>query len=325
MRGSRLAQLMALLLVTALVLTGCGPRPGAAQMPEDSSVVVSLPSLVIDFNSQGDASVGAMPLADFGRMINTDLSSIRLDPAAVSFLTSANIQHLVLDNTPSGLDILVNGRPIPSLSFNSAILASTGDLFSSLGIPLPDLNKLLPLIANFGAGVTVRFPVAAGADVIPVINSGAAELAAEAQAMTDEFLAQVGQAPRFEFVVDYNADGTYTAAGLTGEQWAAATGMPLNALNLRTEFLAQADAAGVNTIRFWTTTSGLHISVNDKELPGLSLGGGRLISLFDLVLESGMLDSMLGNDPSVRTMLESARSLLPIVQTAELNVTVNLP
>ncbi len=325
MRGSRRALFMALLVVTALVLAGCGPRPGAVQQPEDSAVAVSLPSLVIDFNSQGQASVGSLPLADFGRMLNMDLSAVQLDPTAVSFFTNANIQHLVLDNTPTGLDILVNGRPIPSLSFNSAILASTGELFSSLGIPMPDLNKLLPLIANFGAGVTVRFPVATGAEVIPVINTGVAELAAEAQAMTDEFLAQVGQAPRFEFVVDYSSDGTYTAAGLTGEQWAAATGMPLNALNLRTEFLAQADAAGIDTIRLWTTTSGLHISVNDKELPGVSLGGGRLISLFDLLLESGMLDSMLGNDPSVRTMLESARSLLPIVQTAELNVTVNLP
>jgi hypothetical protein len=199
MQSNRHYRWWAVALLAVLTLVGCAPRVGqgttAAQEGADQ-LAIDLPALVIDIDQAGTPTVGGAPLAALGASFGVaGLDAISLTPEQVETLTAANIQHIQINNLPDGLKLLVNGREIPTISWDADSLTALQSLTSELGAGVPPiLQQLLPALGNVGVGVTVRLPLAQGAELIPREATDA--VTATAQTTGESFLESVGVAPR---------------------------------------------------------------------------------------------------------------------------------
>lgn len=331
MRSSRSLSLVTLLAIFVLLLTGCGPRAtggATAAMAGAESASIDMPSLVVDINSDGNPSVGNMPLASLAQMANVDpnvISQLRMDPNMVAYLSNANIQHIQIDNTTDGILVLVNGEPIPFFVWDENTLSTTAEVANTLGFNINMLDKLLPLVRTLGIGVIVRFPVAEGQELIPTVVMGGETAAMAAREAQQEYLNAVGSPPKIQLIVDYAADGTWTVGDLSEAEWKEVAPIPWEALNLDPGLLAGAKEAGIATVGLATNTNGIYISINGKSLPYISWNNGELQHTLQLARQLGLLDQMMGANPNMEQLMSTIDQFLPIAQAAELNLVVNFP
>jgi sulfur carrier protein ThiS len=311
------------------MLAGCGPRTGridpAALDPQQ--LVIDMPAIYIDFDSNGLASVGGTPVSELGKTLGQDLSAVALPPEQVAMLSAANIQHIQLNNTEKGLMILVNGQMVPSIGWDANALKATLDTVSGVNAAAlpPMVQGLLPVLAKLGVGVVVRFPIAEGAQTIPLEVTGQGSAAATSKAAQDQFLASVGQPPVIKFSVDYAADGSWTVDGKSAADWSAAIPFNWAGFNLKTEQLQGVAAANIKTLTLSTNREGIFIAINGNTLPHLTWANGEIEHVLNLAVQSGALESITGQVPNVAQLLEQFKSLLPVVQTSEFTMTVNFP
>lgn len=323
----RLSLWAAMLVVALLVLAGCAPRAGSplSETFESDELYVDLPAVVIDFNEEGQASVGGVPVANLGSVTGMDLSALSLDPGIVSFFTADNIQHLQVVTGPDGLTILVNGLRVPSLVWDEGSLVATADAVRALGIALPVLDRILPLVQQFGLGIALRFPLAEGVEPIPLGQLSDAT-AAEGGISTEDFLAAVGTPPSINMPVVYDEQGNFKVGDLTGEEWTEITGMPFSALQLTPEQIQSVRDAGLTTLTLETTPAGLVIKLNDNALPTISWAAGELQNVLDLpVVQSSLAGALSGANMDTSTAIDAIKSLLPIIQTSDVNLTIFFP
>jgi hypothetical protein len=321
-QNGRLTVLLALLLVALTVLAGCGPRAGAAAAApaDESEVVVSLPALVLDVQPDGSITVGGQSLAEVGAMLGQDLSTISLPPEQVGILSQSNIQHIQVANSPEGIVILVNGEAIPSLAWNGDQLVATGEILQSMGAGVALLDKLLPLIQNLGLGVTIRFPVAEGAEIVP-LEATDDETAQRALELQQDFLDAVGTPPTFQITVNYNPDGTWNIGDLSQAEWSQVAPINWEMLNLTPEVIQAATNAGIEEVSLYTNPDGIFIAINGRTLPYISWADGRVNNVLELLRQTGVL----GADPNMQTMVDTVESLLPAVQASDVRLNVNFP
>ncbi|PJF45777.1 MAG: hypothetical protein CUN48_17165, partial [Candidatus Thermofonsia Clade 3 bacterium] len=157
----------------------------------------------IDIDANGAPSIAGAPLSSFASLA-PGLADFSLGSDLVSQLMQANIQHIQISTLPDGLRILVNGAALPSLRWDEERLANLSELVDMLGPAVPSVVKaVLPLISDVGVGVTLRFPLAQGADVIPL----QAEPTTVATAAREAVLAQLGKAPVIRIPVVYDIEG----------------------------------------------------------------------------------------------------------------------
>ena len=318
--------LAALAVFAAFLLTGCGARAGAGETAAaagDAALAVDLPALTIDFDSDGAASLGGVPLSSFGALLPAGLADLKLDKATIEQLTAANIQHIQVTTVPSGLLIMVNGEPIPSMRWTDEQLANLGEVVELLGPSVPAAVKaVLPIITDVGVGVALRFPVAQGAEIIPMQVAGDASAAATAQAAQEDFMAEVGVAPVIRIPVVYDIEGNYTVQGISDAEWQALTGAPFGQLKLNAQLVQDAVAAGITNATVRTDAAGIHIALNGKELPVLGWAEGELNHLIKLAAGAGLLDST-GMDSAAVSALAGA--LLPVIQSSNVEINVTFP
>jgi hypothetical protein len=328
MYNRRLAVWASLLLVAMLVLSGCAPRPGAgtsaALASEPGELVIDLPAIVVDINADGSPSVGNVPVAQLGAMANVDLSTLAVDPAWVNYMTASGIQHLQVTNGAGGLLVLVNGEPVPSVEWNGESLVATAEAMKTFGVAIPLLEKVLPLAQRLGIGVIVRFPVPAGAAVIPLFIEGESAAAKAARQAQEEFLAAVGSPPKINIPVFYEADGSFSVGDLTDADWSALTGAPLYTLRLSPQLIQSLSNAGVKSLGVRTDAKGVHVTMNDMELPTLTWDGGKLQHLLD-VADQMNLWALVAPTMQVGDVLTAVNSVLPVVQTTNANIMIILP
>jgi hypothetical protein len=325
----RIIVLAALALVALLALAGCGPRVGAGELaaaaaPEDA--FVDLPALYVDYGADGMAMIGGAPATVAGAMLGQDLSMLNLGPEAVAAMSGVNIQHVQINNTPNGLVIAVNGRRMPSLAWDGAVLTGLGDLIGELGVPLGGLEQMLSILPNTGFGFVLRFPVAEGRDVIPLADPNAQRTAEAAQAAVDQYLAGVGgQVPVIQFTVNYRPDGTWTVQDMDAAAWEQVLPIGWDGFNLSPAMAQGAAGLGLRTLGVSTDKDGIAISINDRSLPKITWGQGELENILTLLEESGALDMASGGGADVQGLVDMVKQLLPTVQTADFNMTVNFP
>ena len=76
---------LSLITIAVLVLAGCAPRAGGGETAKAATgqdLVVDLPAIVIDFNAQGEPSVGNVPIAQLASTFGAaGLDSAKLPPA----------------------------------------------------------------------------------------------------------------------------------------------------------------------------------------------------------------------------------------------------
>lgn len=323
---------VSLLLVAMVVLSGCAPRAGAGMTADmggdDMGLVVDMPAIVLDVASDGSLSIGNVPLAQMGELLGQDLSGLAIDAGWVDYLSASNIQHMQVNNRPDGLLLLVNGEPIPSVAWDGDSLAATAGTLSALGVVVPLLEKVLPLVQNLGLGAIVRFPVAADAAVVPLYVEGDGSAAADAAMAQEEFLAAVGEAPTLHLPVHYAADGSWTVGDLTDVEWTQLTGAPWTNLRLNTAYINALGNAGVKQMSFYTDPAGIHVSINGQDLPYLTWGNGELNHVLDLASQVSLVQDFWNQmvpNADMGEVMAYVESVLPVIQVADANITVFFP
>lgn len=328
MQKRRLMFWTTMLLVAMIVLAGCAPRSGAgdaaAMTTDPMELVVDLPAIVLDVQSDGSIAVGNVPLAQLGAGFGIDLSAAAIDAAMVDFMTVGNIQHVQVNNSSSGLLLLVNGEAIPSITYDGESLQATADALNAFGMAIPMLDTALSLVDQIGLGVIMRFPVAAGVAQIPLYVEGDGGSAAQAKMAQDEFLAAVGAPPRINLPIFYETDGSFSIGDLTDEEWSSLTGASLAGLRLNTSLIDGLASSGINKIGLGTDAAGIHIMINDSHLPTLDWSGGKATHLLNLADQLGLWN-MLAPNMNVGEMLVTIEGLLPVIQVTNFDLTVHLP
>lgn len=323
----KLAYGLVLLFVAALTITGCGPRLEAQpERPADSqTLVVDLPPLYLDVDAAGDLNVGGAPLNDFVALLGGNFTNIDVDPLLVQFLTTSNIQHIQLHNTPTGLRLLANGEPLPSLGWDDASLMAVTETLTGLGAQVnPVVDKVLPLIQDMSVGVVIRLPVQEGAPPIPILVQGDRSAAASARKAQADFLALVGAPPLIRATLTYAPDGTFEIAGLTGADLAI-LGLPLQAIfTLAPGSVRQISDLGVETVTLSTNPEGIFIAINGRTLPHITWGDGEVNHALRLAAQMGLL-RMLGSAERGIAVVDAIERMLPVVQAADVNLTIVFP
>ena len=323
MRMRKMTLGFSLLLTITLTMAACAPRTGGgatAAASSDQALLVDLPAVVVDFDADGKATLGGVPVAD----LNPGLASLdtMIGPDTVALFTENNIQHIQISTTPTGVDILVNGQAIPSVGWDGESLAGAQQLLTLLGNDgMAMVQSLLPQIANIGIGVTLRFPPSQGADLLPLTVTGegsAAETAAQAQ---EAYLAEAGAPAQINLPLTYASDGTFSIGNLTADQLTLLVGAPLESLTLTPDRLARYQEMGLKTFTVTTDSDGVHMTMNGTPLPHISWGDGRLAYGLNLALQSGLLGSG-GNSDDMSVLVEK---LLPIIQTSAVTIQITFP
>lgn len=315
-----------------LLMIACGPRSTTSEgigSVTDRVLVVDLPALYIDYAANGVAYVGSTPLADLGAAFARDLSALNVDESWIARLTAANIQHLQLLNTPTGVIVLVNGEALPSLGWDAAMLSSTAQLFQASGAEVAPVGALLPVVPEFGLGLVVRFPLAPDAVPIPVAAVAMTEelVAAAttgAQSAQAAYLALIGAPPELLIAVDYAADGTWTVAGMNATAWTQVIDAPWDRLTLSPTVVQKASAAGIQTVTITSTRQGLFVTINEQALPYIRWADGEMNQVVDLAQQLGLLGP-LNENPHAETILTTVQNLLPFIQTLEVKLVVTFP
>jgi len=157
-----------------------------------------------------------------GAMLGQDLSTLRLDPFLVNWMTNANIQHIEMRQTGDKLALLVNGKPMPHLAWDDKALTQAMDL-AALFLPgsenlFTTIKKFLPLVSRLGVDVTLRFPLQKGATAIPLADPSVALAPLNPSKDPASII--------LKFEVKYDDQGVPSVLGLSGYDLAA-LGLPL--------------------------------------------------------------------------------------------------
>jgi hypothetical protein len=330
MHQKRFTVWFSLVSIALIVLAGCAPRASGgetAKMASQHDLVVDLPAIVIDIDENGQPSVGNVPVAQLASTFGAaGLDQIKLPPAQVEMLTKANIQHIQIDNSPSGLTILVNGEAIPSLAWDGKSLKETTATIGKLGgVVSPALEKLLPMITNLGVGAILRFPVTQGKEAIPTYITGEGSAAAKATQAQKAFADSVGKTPKINIPIFYNADGSFRIADLSSAEFSTLTGLPMTSLQMQPAALDNFKSKGISDITIATNAAGIHISINGNDLPYISWDNGKLNNLMDLAGQMWLWSTLAdrGLSPAdVSTMLDK---VLPMVQSTDFDIHLIMP
>lgn len=325
--------LLGTLLAAMLILTGCSTRAGAGETAViapltdqlgGAPLLADLPAVVLSYNSAGEPSLGSTPLGDLQALVPpTLLSQLTLDQATVARLVSAGIQHIQISNTPSGLRILVNGQPLPTLVWDANSLDNLLQLLEPIEpAAVASLGSLLDTTTNLGVGVVVQLPVPTGVEAIPLIAAGESSNAAAAETAQQEFLTRAGGKPVVQIPIQYAADGTWTLQGLTDTEWQALTGVPFGYVRLNPDLIQGAVNAGIHQVIVWTDSDGIHVTLGERELPYLRWRDGGIQTLLDLAMRLGLIQE--GTlDPNLLNLVVD--QWLPALQATDLRIVVSLP
>jgi len=302
-----------LLALFAVALTACAPRTDASPAATGDGLVIDLPAIVIDFDDAGQASIGGAAAADLG------IDALALDAEQVAMMTEANIQQVQINESATGLDILVNGQAIPSIAWDADSLATTNEVLAMLGEDdsIGAMGELLPLVSNLGAGAILNFPLAQGAEPI---MADAGEGSAAATAAQETFLQQAGSGARINLPINYNADGTFAIGSMSAEELSLSLGLPLESLTLTQERIDRYVGMGMETFTLTTDVEGIHLTLNENPLPHISWGDGKLAYGLELAAKAGLL-----GDSDSEAMVDLLQQLLPIIQTADVTVRITFP
>lgn len=310
----------AIMLIAVIALSGCAPRAGQGSIEADADqLVIDLPALVLDFGADGMAAIKNAALADLVGTLGVPLD-LAVPAEMVFMMEASNIQHIQVSNTPEGLLLLVNGRSIPNISYDGDSLNALPGTLSSFGMVIPMADLLFALVDRIGIGVIARFPVAPGADEIPLYVEGDSDAAMAAQAAQEEFLAAVGTPPRINLPIFYEADGSFSIGDMSIDEMNAMTGGALGGLALTIGQIGMAGALGISELGISTNVDGITISIDGDALPTLDWSDGKASNLIELVTSIPLLDMAM---PGMGSMMPTILQILPLVQATEFDLTLH--
>ena len=261
-----LSFLLTLVLVGALLLVGCAPRPGAGQGNiNDEELSIDLPAILVEFDAEGGAIVLGRPVAELKEALGVDLAALSLGTETLEKFTSNNIQHVQVNNTPNVLRIYENGNPLPAIIWDEAAMTSLAETLTSMGTDAGAIESLAPILPNLGVGLALQMPVASGQREIPLQTKGTALASDRALKL---FADAKAAASSINLILDYGPDGTPQIGG-TGAFMLGMIGIQPAALALPSDQIESIVGQGIQSLSIKTVAGGLIIAINGNTLPYL--------------------------------------------------------
>ncbi|MCB0188692.1 MAG: hypothetical protein KDE31_30695, partial [Caldilineaceae bacterium] len=121
--------------------------------PEEAESVIGPFQLGgIAFDESGNLSIGGLSASALG------MNGPLLDANTLGMLQSYGIENLQIQTEPNGINLSMNGRPLPSITYDSAALANVVPVVQGFAPELaPTLESALPMLQNAALDVAVSF------------------------------------------------------------------------------------------------------------------------------------------------------------------------
>lgn len=324
---------------STVLLTGCAPRVGggdAAVSTPEAALVVDLPALIIDYDREGGAYLGSVPMGALEPVLGVDLTPLNLTATQIDGLIDANIQHIQLTNQPQSLTLLINGRALPRLIWQREALATSIDLLFDQDVvatlvserldgddTFTDMLTLLPLLTEMGGGLTLRFPPSsesARLSLAEISTDHTTSVAAQSA-----YLALINVPPAIHLDVFYQLDGTWRVDGLDATVWSQVFPVPWERLNLTPATIAAMQEAGIAEVVLASDQQGATLWIDNQLLTTLDWSHGELSNVVLLAEESELFTQLLGNTPTAYSLANALEGLLPLMQVTEVRLVVHFP
>ena len=310
------------LIVLGLIVTGlaaCGPRDTVGVATEKpGGFMVDLPRFFVQYDDNGEPSIGGVRLSDVERSVGMNLAFLRIPSAYIAWLKAANIQHIEFVENGKGVFVFVNGKLLPYIAWDAESLSNTGMVLDILNVPQGALiKKVLPLIQRLGVGLVLQFPVAEGKEVIPV----RAPEDLEAQLVTrDKVLKRLQEYPvplakvTVRVPIQYDENGVPSIEGLSAEELMQ-LGVDVTPVLLPKSTIQFMQDKNIQHISLVHKAEGIFIYLNNRPLPALAWDVDNVDSALQVY------EWLYGKDPTIDVI----RQTLPLVKAAELDVSVSFP
>ncbi len=240
----------------------------------------------IAFDESGNLSIGGLSAASLG--VNGPL----LDANTLGMLRSYGIDNLQITTQPNGVDLAMNGAPLPSIAYDSASLAN-----------------VMPLVQGFAPALA---PTLEGA--LPMLQSAALDVAVS---FTGE---PIGELQLSDVPVALNEDGTLSVFGVS------AGSTPI----VPADTLAKLQAAGIQQLSIEIGQDGLFLAADGQTLPTITWTAESMQTLSGIIAPLAGIDpGLIANGMALieETGAIKATVAMPGVTptTAEINKTMAAP
>lgn len=304
----RYTWMASLLLIVALLVSGCGPAvPTAADEMTESGqrFLLSLPRLEITVDEQGNPSVGGVTLSQIGGLIGVQLPEFTVNPFYVNWMKLTNVQHIELVHGANGVYVFVNGKQLPSIAWDSESLGNVGQVAGLFNLPFAQLiGTLVPVIERTGLNIVLRFPKQEGVEDVPLRDAG------QLPSLPTPEKEPAAVMARADIVFDEK--GIPYIAGLSGQDLAN-VGIPVPALAPST--LAAIRQYGIQEMHIVTGNDGVFLSVNGTPLPHIAWNNSFLTTMADLY----------GQMNPGSPYIELAKLFLPEMNNVDMDLTLKFP
>ncbi len=133
---------------------------------------------LVDIDAEGVPSLLGLSVRQLQQDTGINLSAAQVSPTLMAQLAAGGVQHVQLQTRPEGLYLYLNGKPLPYLAWDKAHLATLADLLPKIMADqpwAPVAGQVVPGLQVADVRVTVRFPLPAGAQELPLHEFSAAQ------------------------------------------------------------------------------------------------------------------------------------------------------
>ena len=241
-----------------------GEELATAETPAATTIgPIQIASLAYDAN--GNPSIEGVPLSEIEQALGASLG-LNLPPIVMQILTAIGAQQLTVATQPNGIDLSLDGKPLPSIAYDTARLDN------ALAIAGPLVGD--PATVDMLQTVLPQLP---GADIDVVVS-----FTGQPAADTNTELSPIP--------IKVNEDGTLTT-------W----GIPLGTSPiLQPDVLSKLQAAGIQKLDVNILGDSLYIATNQQPLPVISWSDASLDTFGGVATEMfGVAPGMLGSGLSI--------------------------
>jgi hypothetical protein len=258
----------------------------------------------------------------------------------VAWLKQANIQHVTLALRPEGLFVLVNGRALPYLDWQTMgdedVMANlieilgrmqskpgSGEAFLITPENYEVLQAVLPVARNIGLRLDVQLPRDPDQEPIPAPDSSAFSLGLTNAELTD----MPANAASVDLAYKELPDGTWVPSllGLSTaelQQAARPLGLRIPTWRLRRDIQKRLDAEGFQNLGLEWRADGVYMTVDDKLMPHLAWSNATLTHLAEVLNQLYPPGSTLPDDAAYVPVL---RAVAPMLNDLSLVARVQFP
>lgn len=263
--------IMALLATALLVISGCAPRAGADASVSDGEMHVSFPSILVEYDESGEASVLNMPVSELGELLGgADLSALSFEAETIDKLTGGGIDAIHIDNQPGGLRFFIDGESYPSLVWDEDARSGLATTLDQMGTDAGPVAGILGLMPDLGMGLTMAMPGASSSDLEVSGSSLLDEKAADGILNTAR-----GVSPVAVSNIVFDEDGVPSGN--------LPIGVTPAMLTLGADTIATFTDNGIETLNIMPTGSGIIMSINGNDLPFIAWDNSELQRMLELL------------------------------------------